>query len=225
MTAPRTMRHADRAHGPARYTPAAMSDGTATTSRGTGRRRARGSSCRRTTRPRTCPASRPRSSRRCRARRCSSSTTARPTAPASSPTQLAADDPRVRVRHRPAKQGLGRAYLDGFGVALDGGAAIVVQMDADWSHDPAALPALLAPIAGGRRGPRHRVALHAGRRRRRLGPRPADHLARRQPVRADRAGARARTTSPAASRPGGRRRSRRSRSTASTPAATCSRSR
>ena len=35
---------------------------------------------------------------------------------------LAAADPRVRVLHRPSKQGLGRAYLDGFGVALDGGA-------------------------------------------------------------------------------------------------------
>jgi dolichol-phosphate mannosyltransferase len=60
---------------------------------------------------------------------------------------LAAADPRIRVRHRAAKQGLGRAYLDGFGVALDGGASIVVQMDADFSHDPEVLPALVAPIA------------------------------------------------------------------------------
>src|SRR5690349_7180022 len=60
--------------------------------------------------------------------------------------ELAAADPRIRVRHRAAKQGLGKAYLDGFGVALDGGASIVVQMDADWSHDPAALPALIAPV-------------------------------------------------------------------------------
>jgi dolichol-phosphate mannosyltransferase len=60
--------------------------------------------------------------------------------------RMAAADPRVRVRHRASKQGLGRAYRDGFGVALAGGAAIVVQMDADWSHDPAALPSLLAPI-------------------------------------------------------------------------------
>jgi dolichol-phosphate mannosyltransferase len=59
---------------------------------------------------------------------------------------LAAADPRVRVHHRPAKQGLGRAYLDGFGVALAGGASIVVQMDADWSHDPEALPGLIAPL-------------------------------------------------------------------------------
>ena len=63
--------------------------------------------------------------------------------------ELAVADPRIRVRHRPEKQGLGRAYLDGFGVALAGGAEIVIQMDADWSHDPAALPSLIAPIAGG----------------------------------------------------------------------------
>ena len=63
---------------------------------------------------------------------------------------LAAADARVRVRHRPAKQGLGRAYLDGFGVALAGDADVVVQMDADFSHDPAVLPALLEPIATGR---------------------------------------------------------------------------
>ena len=62
---------------------------------------------------------------------------------------LAAADARVRVRHRTAKQGLGRAYLDGFGLALGGNAAVVVQMDADWSHDPAALPALVEPVVVG----------------------------------------------------------------------------
>jgi len=62
---------------------------------------------------------------------------------------LAAADPRIRVRHRPVKQGLGRAYLDGFGVALAGGATTVVQMDADFSHDPAVLPEMIAPIVGG----------------------------------------------------------------------------
>lgn len=61
--------------------------------------------------------------------------------------ELAATDPRIRVLHRPAKQGLGRAYLDGFARALGDGAATVVQMDADFSHDPAALPALIAPVA------------------------------------------------------------------------------
>ncbi len=62
---------------------------------------------------------------------------------------LAAADPRIRVRHRASKQGIGRAYLDGFGRALDGGAAIVVQMDADLSHDPAVLPDLVRPIVEG----------------------------------------------------------------------------
>jgi len=62
---------------------------------------------------------------------------------------LSAADPRIRVRHRAGKQGLGRAYLDGFGVALDGGAGIVVQMDADWSHDPAVLPTIVSPIEDG----------------------------------------------------------------------------
>jgi dolichol-phosphate mannosyltransferase len=60
--------------------------------------------------------------------------------------ELASADRRVRVCHRAAKQGLGRAYLDGFGVALAGGATAVVQMDADWSHDPGVLPSLVAPI-------------------------------------------------------------------------------
>ena len=60
--------------------------------------------------------------------------------------ELAEADPRIRVRHRTAKQGLGRAYLDGFSVALAGGAAIVVQMDADFSHDPTALRSLVGPI-------------------------------------------------------------------------------
>ena len=78
---------------------------------------------------------------------------------------LAAADPRIRVRHRPLKQGLGRAYLDGFGVALAGGATTVVQMDADFSHDPAALPGLVAPDRRRHGRPRHRVALHARRRR------------------------------------------------------------
>jgi dolichol-phosphate mannosyltransferase len=62
---------------------------------------------------------------------------------------LAASDPRVRVRHRPGKAGLGKAYLDGFGMALGGGATAIVQMDADWSHDPKSVPALLGPISAG----------------------------------------------------------------------------
>jgi dolichol-phosphate mannosyltransferase len=62
---------------------------------------------------------------------------------------LAAADGRIRVRHRAAKQGLGRAYLDGFRIALEGGAEVVVQMDADFSHDPTALPSLIGPVVDG----------------------------------------------------------------------------
>ena len=58
--------------------------------------------------------------------------------------ELAARDRRVRVLHRPRKQGLGRAYLAGFDVALREGYRRILEMDADFSHDPAALPALLA---------------------------------------------------------------------------------
>jgi dolichol-phosphate mannosyltransferase len=59
---------------------------------------------------------------------------------------LARNEPRIRVRHRPGKDGIGRAYLDGFQVARDAGATVICQMDADWSHDPTMLPWLLAPI-------------------------------------------------------------------------------
>jgi dolichol-phosphate mannosyltransferase len=60
---------------------------------------------------------------------------------------LAASDPRVEVLHRPRKEGLGPAYIDGFRRALDGGADLIVQMDADFSHDPAYLPRLIAASA------------------------------------------------------------------------------
>jgi dolichol-phosphate mannosyltransferase len=62
---------------------------------------------------------------------------------------LTAGDPRIRVLHRPVKQGLGRAYLDGFAVALKAGATTIVQMDADFSHDPGALSGLVGPVADG----------------------------------------------------------------------------
>jgi dolichol-phosphate mannosyltransferase len=57
--------------------------------------------------------------------------------------RLAGEHPEVRVLHRPEKQGLGRAYLAGFEVALGEGAALVLEMDADFSHDPADLPRLI----------------------------------------------------------------------------------
>ena len=62
---------------------------------------------------------------------------------------IAAGDPRVSVLHRPAKQGLGVAYREGFRWVLERpDARAVVQMDADFSHDPADLPRLLAPLMG-----------------------------------------------------------------------------
>jgi len=57
--------------------------------------------------------------------------------------QLAAGDPGLSVLHRAAKDGLGRAYLAGFRLALERDYLYVVEIDADGSHDPADLPALL----------------------------------------------------------------------------------
>jgi len=57
--------------------------------------------------------------------------------------ELAEGDPRVHALHRPSKMGLGSAYVQGFGVALEAGADLVVQMDADFSHDPDVIPDLV----------------------------------------------------------------------------------
>ena len=57
--------------------------------------------------------------------------------------RLAAELGAVEVLHRAGKQGLGPAYLAGFAQALQAGAELVIVMDADYSHDPAHLPALL----------------------------------------------------------------------------------
>lgn len=56
---------------------------------------------------------------------------------------------RVRVMHRTGPRGLGRSYLDGFHAAIASDADVVCQMDADLSHDPKFLPAMLAAIAQG----------------------------------------------------------------------------
>ncbi|HET6921712.1 MAG TPA: polyprenol monophosphomannose synthase [Anaeromyxobacteraceae bacterium] len=58
--------------------------------------------------------------------------------------QIAAREPRVQVLHRPGKEGLGKAYLAGFAWALGRGYSLVLEMDADFSHDPKYLPAMLA---------------------------------------------------------------------------------
>jgi dolichol-phosphate mannosyltransferase len=56
---------------------------------------------------------------------------------------LAAEHASVAVLHRPRKEGLGPAYLAGFERALGEGAGLVLEMDSDFSHDPAYLPRLL----------------------------------------------------------------------------------
>ncbi len=59
--------------------------------------------------------------------------------------RLAARHDKVEVLHRAAKEGLGPAYIAGFRRALAGGAGLVLEMDSDFSHDPAYLPRLLEP--------------------------------------------------------------------------------
>jgi dolichol-phosphate mannosyltransferase len=62
---------------------------------------------------------------------------------------IAAREPRVSVLHRPGKEGLGVAYRDGFRWVLEHPETrAVVQMDADFSHDPATLPRMLTPLMG-----------------------------------------------------------------------------
>jgi len=57
--------------------------------------------------------------------------------------RLAAELDFVSVLHRERKEGLGPAYLAGFGRALAGGAELVLEMDADFSHDPTDVPRLI----------------------------------------------------------------------------------
>ncbi len=90
--------------------------------------------------------------------------------------ELAAEDPRVHVLHRPGKEGLGPAYRAGLGWGMTAGYEILVEMDADLSHDPGHLPELVArtsradlvlgsryvPGGGTRNWPWHRRALSSG---------------------------------------------------------------
>ena len=90
--------------------------------------------------------------------------------------ELAAADPQVHVLHRAGKEGLGPAYLAGFAWARERGYDAVVEIDADGSHLPEQLPALLAAaehadlvigsrwVPGGsvRNWPAHRRALSVG---------------------------------------------------------------
>ncbi len=89
---------------------------------------------------------------------------------------LAANDDAITIHHRPGKEGLGRAYVAGMKYALDRGYGAVVQIDADGSHQPEQLPALLSAadqadvvigsrwVPGGavRNWPLHRKALSLG---------------------------------------------------------------
>jgi len=62
---------------------------------------------------------------------------------------LAAQEPRIHVLHRAAKEGLGRAYLAGFDWALARPYRFIFEMDADFSHDPRYLPRFLEEMDAG----------------------------------------------------------------------------
>jgi dolichol-phosphate mannosyltransferase len=90
--------------------------------------------------------------------------------------KLSAGDEQIHVLHRPGKGGLGAAYIAGFGWAMEHGYGVMVEMDADGSHQPEDLPKLLAAlqdadavigsrwVAGGtvRNWPKSREALSRG---------------------------------------------------------------
>ena len=63
--------------------------------------------------------------------------------------RLAEELPNVRVLHRERKEGIGRAYLAAFPVALASGAELVLEVDCDFSHDPAVIPTLIETCRGG----------------------------------------------------------------------------
>lgn len=63
--------------------------------------------------------------------------------------EMAAKNPRIQVLHRSGKLGLGTAYIAGFRYALSKGYEFIFEMDADFSHDPVYLPALLGAAKDG----------------------------------------------------------------------------
>lgn len=63
--------------------------------------------------------------------------------------RIAAEDPQVHVMHRKGKEGLGAAYIAGFKWALERNYDVVVEMDADGSHQPEQLPSLLEAVEQG----------------------------------------------------------------------------
>ncbi len=62
--------------------------------------------------------------------------------------ELAAQDPRIHVMHRPGKLGLGSAYVLGFRYAIERDYDAVFEMDADFSHSPDSLPEFLKELEG-----------------------------------------------------------------------------
>jgi dolichol-phosphate mannosyltransferase len=62
---------------------------------------------------------------------------------------LVARDPRIKVLHRAGKQGLGTAYIAGFKKGLAEGYQVLIEMDADFSHDPKYLPEMLRRLGSG----------------------------------------------------------------------------
>lgn len=62
--------------------------------------------------------------------------------------ELAAEDDHVQVLHRKGKEGLGAAYLAGFRWGLENGYGVLIEMDADGSHQPEELPRLLTALKG-----------------------------------------------------------------------------
>ena len=77
---------------------------------------------------------------------------------------LAAELPWVQVLHRPAKEGLGPAYIAGFRHALAAGAELVLEVDCDFSHDPADVPRLIAACEDGADSPSARAGSTAAAR-------------------------------------------------------------
>lgn len=62
---------------------------------------------------------------------------------------LSATDPRISVIHRPRKEGLGPAYTEAFNALIAGESRVIIEMDADFSHDPADLPRLVEAVEDG----------------------------------------------------------------------------
>ena len=61
---------------------------------------------------------------------------------------LATHEPRLKVLHRPGKQGIGGAHIDGIAYAYDHGYEVLVTLDCDFTHSPSDIPMLIAESVG-----------------------------------------------------------------------------